>query len=199
MSKACTKCTLVKELTLFSPDKRAKDGRQATCKACDAAKKALLLQDPEYKRKFLVRQSERHAIRMQDPEYRRKEADKKLAAHNRRMQDPEYAAKYRAQQREYDAGHRADCNAKARTSQIKALGHPNQARPAWIDLEFADLFFSEAYRLAECRKEITGFDWHVDHVIPLKGELVSGLHVPNNIQVIPAVMNVRKHNSFAVA
>jgi hypothetical protein len=43
-----------------------------------------------------------------------------------------------------------------------------------------------------------GFPWHVDHIIPLQGEMVSGLHVPNNIQVIPWIDNVRKANSFEV-
>jgi hypothetical protein len=115
------------------------------------------------------------------------------------MQDSEYAAKRKSRIRQYVAARSAEHNATARTRHIKLVGHPNQARPAWVDQEFAALVFSEAYRLAERRKEITGFDWHVDHIIPLKGKLVSGLHVPTNIQVIPAVMNVRKHNSFVVA
>jgi hypothetical protein len=115
------------------------------------------------------------------------------------LQDPEFAAERTARIKQYVAAHKAEQQAKTRTRQIKHMMHPNQARPAWVDQEFAALVFSEAYRLAERRKEITGFDWHVDHIIPLKGKLVSGLHVPTNIQVIPAVMNVRKHNSFVVA
>jgi len=41
------------------------------------------------------------------------------------------------------------------------------------------------------------FSWHVDHIIPLNGKIVSGLHVIENIQVISGSENLLKNNKYA--
>jgi 5-methylcytosine-specific restriction endonuclease McrA len=67
------------------------------------------------------------------------------------------------------------------------------ATPQWITLE--DLV--EIRKLYKAAKDIsvqTGIKHHVDHIIPLNGGTVSGLHVPWNLQVLVWKENIRKSN-----
>jgi hypothetical protein len=66
--------------------------------------------------------------------------------------------------------------------------------PSWLDaVDYAEIESTYAY-CAGLRA--AGLDYHVDHVVPLRAEVVSGLHVPWNLQVIPGAENVRKRNEF---
>ena len=69
--------------------------------------------------------------------------------------------------------------------------------PSWLT-EDDFWLMQEAYNLAALRTKMFGFPWHVDHIIPLQGKTVSGLHVPKNLQVIPGVENLRKSNKYGV-
>ena len=77
--------------------------------------------------------------------------------------------------------------AKTRKRQAAKL----QRTPAWLSKD--DIWMmQEAYELASKRSKLFGFQWDVDHIYPLQGKVVSGLHVPLNLQVIPAIENYRK-------
>jgi hypothetical protein len=80
--------------------------------------------------------------------------------------------------------------ANARTGRRRAC--KLQQTPVWSNNREILKFYKESLRLT---KE-TGIPHHVDHIIPLRGEFVSGLHVPNNLQVIPASDNCKKNNKF---
>lgn len=82
-------------------------------------------------------------------------------------------------------------NANTRKRQAALL----KRTPLWLT-EFDFLKMKCLYQLAVMRTAESGEEWHVDHIIPLQGENVSGLHVPWNLQVIPATENLRKNNRY---
>lgn len=70
-----------------------------------------------------------------------------------------------------------------------------EATPKWLgklDKKELKRFYDEAYELIQN----TGEDHHVDHIVPLKGELVCGLNVPWNLQVLKWDDNLKKSNKF---
>ena len=70
-----------------------------------------------------------------------------------------------------------------------------QAQPPWLTEEHINQIKAE-YKNSKRMKKLTGIEHHVDHIVPLKGENVCGLHVPWNLQVIPAKHNLEKKNHF---
>lgn len=69
-----------------------------------------------------------------------------------------------------------------------------QRTPSWCDTQAIKDLYLEAKKL----EMITGDSYHVDHIIPLQGKLVSGLHIPANLQIITAKENFKKSNTFNV-
>ena len=82
-------------------------------------------------------------------------------------------------------------NASTRMRQAAKLN----ATPHWLN-EDHKFMLEEIYELRDLRTQATGVVHHVDHIVPLRGAEVCGLHVPWNLQVIPASANIRKGNSY---
>lgn len=74
--------------------------------------------------------------------------------------------------------------------------HIKIATPKWLTAEHkAEIVatYNEAVRIGE----ETGIPHHVDHIVPIRGKNVSGLHVPWNLRVITAEENYKKLNKFS--
>jgi hypothetical protein len=83
---------------------------------------------------------------------------------------------------------------------IKRVCHANRraaklrASVSWKNKDKIKAIYKEAIRLTE----LTGIAFHVDHIVPLKGKFVTGLHCEANLQILPAYENMAKSNKFLV-
>lgn len=99
-----------------------------------------------------------------------------------------------AQKRVYRQANKGKINAlvAARKKVVK------QRTPAWLT-DFDKLKIQCFYSIAAMLTRENGESWHVDHIVPLQGAQVSGLHTPNNLQVMRGVENIGKKNRFEVS
>ena len=92
---------------------------------------------------------------------------------------------------EYKKENRATCNA---SWMVYYAGKKN-ATPSWLsDSHHKDM--RAMYTLAKKFECVFGVVYHVDHIVPLKGENVCGLHVPWNLQLLPANLTISKNNKY---
>jgi hypothetical protein len=73
----------------------------------------------------------------------------------------------------------------------KRLAKKKMATPAWLTKTHWERI-REIYTEAERLSQTTGIRHEVDHIVPLSGKIVSGLHVPWNLRAIPAQENNRR-------
>lgn len=70
-----------------------------------------------------------------------------------------------------------------------------QATPLWITRQ-QKLEMRELYKTAITMTKITGEQYVVDHIVPLRSDVVCGLHVPWNLRVVTRAENFAKSNKF---
>lgn len=173
-SKECTKCGEVKSLDEFYKQKKQKDGLTHQCKSCSKAYAAKYRKDniEAYKEKDKLRyEQNKDYYAQKNKRWHQNNADRKL---------------------EYNREWHLANPGKRSAYQNKRYISQKQRTVSWANEQLIAAYYKEAKRL----EELTGIKFHVDHIIPLQGELVSGLHVETNLQLLPAHENLGKSNSF---
>ena len=165
--KTCTRCKIEKPLDAFYKHSKAKkDGHQSHCKVCDNHRK--------------------NVWKAKNPQLSKTYAKK--ADSNKYLKNKEHINTRNKAWKKSNPGKLQAMDAKRRAA--KKYRTPN-----WLteqDLEHIRC----KYEVAAMLNKYGVHKWHVDHIIPLQGKLVSGLHVPYNLQVVPEAVNLQKGNKY---
>ena len=166
--KVCSKCKIEKDLNQFSKDKYKKNGLCSWCKACAKAHSKEYYQENVEQRKACGK-----GHRQENPGYY-KDYSKKWRQNNR--------DKFKVYGKNFRRDNRGKCAAYTRKRKAVKL----QRTPRWLtpkqEQQIVDFYIN-------CPKGMV-----VDHIIPLQGKYVSGLHHPDNLQYLTKLDNESKGN-----
>lgn len=218
-TKRCTKCGIEKPMAEFYARKNSPDGRNPQCKECVKAKSAAYRKaNPEKvkagKKKYVAdniesEKEKRKAYhlanksRLNEKSFAYRAANKEKCSALNKAYRRVHSEKLNRYTREWRLDNADEVRRKAKINGIinrpakiahNALRRARklQATPAWMErTEISDLY-KESNRLSEL-----GELMHVDHIVPLQGKNVCGLHCLDNLQIITATENLKKHNSHA--
>ena len=184
--KTCTRCGAERPLADF-PLCRGKP--RARCRPCHAADaKGYVLRNAEAvrtraKARFQANNPPRFMGPPVPPHIR---AERRRAAR----------AKWRAANPDRQAAAQARWAAANKHVQMENVRRRQAAKlnatPPWADRKAMQAIYAQAKQL----EAETGVPHDVDHIVPLRGETVCGLHVPANLQVLPRRVNRQKSNKL---
>ena len=170
--KKCNRCNKEKELTCFGTyNNRGKILVRRDCNECRSK-----IQQTYYKKnRDVLRNKDKTPEALQKQKEYRELNKKRVLANKKKWRD------------------------KNKGKQVAILQKRRAAKrnrtPVWLSDSQIKAIQTE-YELAAWCTKVTGIIYHVDHIVPLRGKTVSGLHVPWNLQVIPAKDNLAKGNKF---
>lgn len=200
--KRCSACKIEQSFACFNKNRGTADGHTNTCKRCckisyEKRKEKLLA---SYRIKYqnekevfqekarIYRENNREKIRSQKKA--RYHANRDEMLEEAKLKREKHRESIRKRAKEYYRRNKDvffEANARRRGRKI-------QATPEWLTQDHM-LQIRELYQICQMFKLYTGQEYHVDHIVPLQGENVCGLHVPWNLQVLPAKENLSKYNS----
>ena len=169
----CTKCGVAKPLFDFHKDSHTKSGFRPHCKLCVHAYAQDNKETISARQKTWYEQNRETKARKSRDWYEQNREKEKAKAKRWRQANPDKANALKA---------------KRRASKL-------QATPPWLtqdDLAGIRQFYTIANQLTELNGQI----YHVDHIVPLQGKTVCGLHVPWNLQVLEGSENMSKSNKL---
>lgn len=170
--KTCARCGIKKPLEQFTKDRQKRDGLRSYCKACKGAADAIWRKDNKAVRSRYWK------------EYRAKNAEQ-VTEWNR-----QWAAKNRDKVRA--RGQRfVELNPHIfREKAAKRRAAKRQATPDWAN----QVAIRQYYVLAAFLSAELGVPFEVDHIVPIRSEIVCGLHTHTNLNITLAAWNNKKGN-----
>lgn len=169
--KKCTACLEKLDVEAFSKNKAQKDGLHSQCKACNS----------EHYRANKAKISERRIAYYYDNQTKSQQYSRDWYEANKE--------RHGAVAKNWSAGNRGKSNAIKQ----KYKAAKKRAAPPWLT-EWDIFVMEEYYHKADRLRQLTGKEYHVDHIHPLQGKTLCGLHVPWNLQILPARVNIQKSN-----
>lgn len=131
--------------------------------------------------------------RRKDPAYRARENELQAirrATRGTSLDDPEKA-------RTRSSAWKKANPAKVIANTTKRKKHIKLRTPAWLSKNDHKVIWG-FYAIAAMLTKHNNEPWEVDHIIPLLGKKVSGLHIPSNLQLLRSSDNLKKSNQFEV-
>lgn len=196
--KQCVICKAEKDIISFHKKPHGKYGVSSRCKPCDY----------EYNKKYMKEGSKRYreknrekiransrAIYLANPEKANEATKKSRQKHYDKYIT--YSRKYEVENKEARLL-KSRMYAKNNPHKVAAISSKRRAKqknatPIWSNIEMT----KQIYKLRDRLNTLAGYiKYHVDHVIPLNAKLVSGLHVPENLKIELASVNMSKRNTF---
>lgn len=167
----CTKCLKEKSAEAFNKNSRKANGKNSYCKSCQSEANKNWIQANKLDRKAYEK------------------AYKEATKDARKQVKKEWDLK----NSEWRKAYRKLNSYKYTAHAIKRYVKERLSQPIWLNkhqLQEIENF----YWLAKDLKAVSGQTYHVDHIVPLQGKTVCGLHVPWNLQMLPADVNISKGN-----
>ena len=174
----CKDCKIEKPLEKFVKDKRAKEGRTNQCNECKNAENRVWVAANPEKNRLIKRASQKKHY---TTEKRRRE-----------YLTPGYYEKQRERQRKSRIANPIPYMLRCR----ERKRHVKLRTPKWLTKQDKQ-YMRDLYIVAKIFSDNSVENYHVDHIIPLRGKYVNGLHVPSNLQIIEAITNIRKQAQFS--